>query len=61
MILHEQAKTETVDKVISIVRKQLVLPAETKVSPESSFTKDLGADSLDTVSTIGIRFRIFIK
>lgn len=55
----EQAKAETIDKVISIVRKQLALPADTKVSPESTFTKDLGADSLDTVSSVG--FRIFIK
>ncbi|XP_006341492.1 acyl carrier protein-like isoform X1 [Solanum tuberosum] len=47
-----QAKAETIDKVISIVRKQLALPAETKVSPESTFTKDLGADSLDTVEIV---------
>ncbi|KAL3375197.1 hypothetical protein AABB24_006606 [Solanum stoloniferum] len=46
------AKAETIDKVISIVRKQLALPAETKVSPESTFTKDLGADSLDTVEIV---------
>lgn len=57
----EQAKAETVDKVISIVRKQLALPADTKVSPESTFTKDLGADSLDTVSTFSIGCRNFIK
>ncbi|MCD7451817.1 hypothetical protein HAX54_013530 [Datura stramonium] len=46
------AKAETVEKVISIVRKQLALPADTKVSPESTFTKDLGADSLDTVEIV---------
>ncbi|KAJ8553508.1 hypothetical protein K7X08_024186 [Anisodus acutangulus] len=46
------AKTKTVDKVINIVRKQLALPAETKVGPESTFSKDLGADSLDTVEIV---------
>ncbi|KAJ8536102.1 hypothetical protein K7X08_034503 [Anisodus acutangulus] len=46
------AKAETVDKVISIVRKQLALPAETEVGPESTFSKDLGADSLDTVEIV---------
>ncbi|CAN4088700.1 unnamed protein product [Withania somnifera] len=46
------AKAETVEKVISIVRKQLALPAEQEVSPESTFTKDLGADSLDTVEIV---------
>ncbi|MCD7454316.1 hypothetical protein HAX54_024328 [Datura stramonium] len=46
------AKAETVEKVISIVRKQLALPVDTKASPESTFTKDLGADSLDTVEIV---------
>ncbi|OIT05172.1 PREDICTED: acyl carrier protein 1, chloroplastic-like [Nicotiana attenuata] len=46
------AKLETVEKVISIVRKQLALPADTKVSAESTFNTDLGADSLDTVEIV---------
>ncbi|CAN4086577.1 unnamed protein product [Withania somnifera] len=46
------AKAETVEKVISIVRQQLALPADQKVSPESTFTTDLGADSLDTVEIV---------
>lgn len=44
-----QAKTETVQKVCDIVRKQLALPAETDVTPQTKFA-ELGADSLDTVS-----------
>lgn len=43
-----QAKPETVQKVCDIVRKQLALPAETDLTPESKFSA-LGADSLDTV------------
>ncbi|PHT49870.1 Acyl carrier protein 1, chloroplastic [Capsicum baccatum] len=46
------AKAETVERVINIVRKQLALPPDTKVSPESTFNKDLGADSLDTVEIV---------
>ncbi|KAK9161453.1 hypothetical protein Syun_007794 [Stephania yunnanensis] len=45
------AKPETVDKVISIVRKQLALPAESAVTGESKFAA-LGADSLDTVEIV---------
>ncbi|KAK9139459.1 hypothetical protein Scep_009140 [Stephania cephalantha] len=45
------AKPETVDKVISIVRKQLALPAESPVTGESKFAA-LGADSLDTVEIV---------
>ncbi|KAM3268836.1 acyl carrier protein 1, chloroplastic [Capsicum chacoense] len=39
-------------EVINIVRKQLALPPDTNVSPESTFNKDLGADSLDTVEIV---------
>ncbi|CAN1167938.1 Acyl carrier protein 1, chloroplastic [Linum perenne] len=46
----EQAKPETVEKVCSIVKKQLALSPESLVTGESKFTA-LGADSLDTVCT----------
>ncbi|KAE9599012.1 putative phosphopantetheine binding ACP domain-containing protein [Lupinus albus] len=42
------AKPETVEKVCSIVKKQLALPDDSSVSGESKFSA-LGADSLDTV------------
>ncbi|MBI5359507.1 MAG: acyl carrier protein [Planctomycetes bacterium] len=42
---------EIEDKVISIVCKQLGVPRE-KVSRETSFVNDLGADSLDQVELI---------
>ncbi|XP_038879812.1 acyl carrier protein 4, chloroplastic-like [Benincasa hispida] len=45
------AKPETVDKVCSIVRKQLALPESSELTPESKFAA-LGADSLDTVEII---------
>ncbi|CAI0466643.1 unnamed protein product, partial [Linum tenue] len=45
-----QAKQETVDKVVAIVKKQLALPADAAVNGESKFAA-LGADSLDTVSS----------
>ncbi|EEF51709.1 acyl carrier protein 4, chloroplastic [Ricinus communis] len=45
------AKPETVDKVCDIVRKQLALAPEIKLSPESKFS-ELGADSLDTVEIV---------
>ncbi|KAG6589346.1 Acyl carrier protein 4, chloroplastic [Cucurbita argyrosperma subsp. argyrosperma] len=45
------AKPETVDKVCSIVRKQLALPESSELTPESKFSA-LGADSLDTVEII---------
>lgn len=38
-------------KVVEIVRKQLALPAESEVTPDSKFST-LGADSLDTVSVL---------
>ncbi|KAK9079924.1 hypothetical protein SSX86_001600 [Deinandra increscens subsp. villosa] len=45
------ATPETVDKVCSIVRKQLALPADSTVTGESKFAS-LGADSLDTVEIV---------
>ncbi|VFQ94027.1 unnamed protein product [Cuscuta campestris] len=45
------AKPETVDKVCSIVKKQLALADSVSVSGESKFI-DLGADSLDTVEIV---------
>ncbi|KAL1562877.1 acyl carrier protein [Salvia divinorum] len=45
------AKKETVDKVCEIVRKQLALPADKEITPQTTFT-DLGADSLDTVEIV---------
>ncbi|KAI3410888.1 Acyl carrier protein [Psidium guajava] len=46
-----QAKPETVNKVCEIVRKQLALPAEAELTPESKFSA-IGADSLDTVEIV---------
>ncbi|KAF1895350.1 hypothetical protein Lal_00043997 [Lupinus albus] len=45
------AKPETVEKVCSIVKKQLALPDDSSVSGESKFSA-LGADSLDTVEIV---------
>nr|XP_043613252.1 acyl carrier protein 1, chloroplastic-like [Erigeron canadensis] len=45
------ATPETVDKVCSIVRKQLALPEDSTVTGESKFAS-LGADSLDTVEIV---------
>ncbi len=42
---------EIKEKVIEIVCEQMGVPRE-KVSPETSFINDLGADSLDTVELI---------
>ncbi|XP_027153207.1 acyl carrier protein 1, chloroplastic isoform X3 [Coffea eugenioides] len=47
----DQAKPDTVQKVCDIVRKQLALPAETELTPDSTFAS-LGADSLDTVEIV---------
>lgn len=43
-----QAKPETVEKVCTIVKKQLALSIDTAVNGNSKFA-ELGADSLDTV------------
>ncbi|KAG9143689.1 hypothetical protein Leryth_024636 [Lithospermum erythrorhizon] len=45
------AKPETVEKVCSIVRKQLALADDAAVTGESKFAA-LGADSLDTVEIV---------
>ncbi|KAL1188164.1 Acyl carrier protein 3 [Cardamine amara subsp. amara] len=45
------AKSDTVDKVCAIVRKQLSLDETKKVTAETKFV-DLGADSLDTVEIV---------
>lgn len=45
------AKPETLEKICGIVRKQLALPSETAVTPESKFST-FGADSLDTVEIV---------
>lgn len=50
VLINWQAKPETVQKVCDIVRKQLALPPETELTPQSKFSA-LGADSLDTVRT----------
>lgn len=42
----------TLDKVIEIIRDKLNLDAGKEVKLESSFTEDLGADSLDTVELV---------
>lgn len=49
LLLVKQAKSETVDKVCAIVKKQLSLDETKKVTAETKFV-DLGADSLDTVT-----------
>ncbi|KAJ4844681.1 hypothetical protein Tsubulata_018301 [Turnera subulata] len=45
------AKSETVDRVCEIVRKQLAIAEGTPVTGESKFSA-LGADSLDTVEIV---------
>ncbi|MCK4908344.1 MAG: acyl carrier protein [Planctomycetes bacterium] len=42
---------EIQDKIIEIVCKQLGVD-KSKISPETSFVNDLGADSLDTVELV---------
>mmetsp|Transcript_73623 Transcript_73623/g.134731 ORF Transcript_73623/g.134731 Transcript_73623/m.134731 type:complete len:215 (+) Transcript_73623:2-646(+) len=46
-----KAEEEVEDKVKGIIAEQLGVDAE-KVTPEASFTEDLGADSLDAVELI---------
>ncbi|XP_061364567.1 acyl carrier protein 1, chloroplastic-like [Gastrolobium bilobum] len=45
------AAPETVQKVCEIVRKQLALPPDSELTPETKFSA-LGADSLDTVEIV---------
>ena len=55
IFLWQAAKPETVEKVCSIVRKQLALSDDIPLTPDSKFS-DFGADSLDTVILILIIF-----
>lgn len=43
--------SETLTKLQGIVREQLGVD-ESKITPEASFTSDLGADSLDVVELV---------
>ncbi|KAL3631738.1 hypothetical protein CASFOL_024722 [Castilleja foliolosa] len=45
------AKPETLEKVSGIVRKQLAIPEETQLTPQTKFS-EIGADSLDTVEIV---------
>ncbi|XP_021742355.1 LOW QUALITY PROTEIN: acyl carrier protein 2, chloroplastic-like [Chenopodium quinoa] len=45
------AKPETLEKVSSIVREQLAMTKDTKVTGETKFS-EIGADSLDTVEIV---------
>ncbi|KAK7282118.1 hypothetical protein RIF29_10670 [Crotalaria pallida] len=45
------AQPETLEKVVEIVKKQLALPPESVLTPETTFI-ELGADSLDTVEIV---------
>ncbi|RRT69771.1 hypothetical protein GW17_00019452 [Ensete ventricosum] len=51
------AKSETLEKVLKIVKKQLALPEGTAITAESKFS-ELGADSLDTVSCLPLTLQI---
>ena len=44
--------SETFEKVKTVVVSQLSLDDESIVTPEASFSADLGADSLDTVELV---------
>ena len=44
--------SETFEKVKKVVVSQLSLDDESIVTPEASFSADLGADSLDTVELV---------
>lgn len=46
-----KAMTEIIEKVQAIIAEKLSVDAA-EVTPEKSFTNDLGADSLDTVELI---------
>jgi len=45
------SQTETFERVKAIVAEQLSVEAE-KITPQSVFMEDLGADSLDTVELV---------
>ncbi|MEH2164218.1 MAG: acyl carrier protein [Nostoc sp.] len=46
------SQTELFDKVKKIVIEQLSVDPPEKVTPQSKFMEDLGADSLDTVELV---------
>jgi acyl carrier protein len=46
------SQTELFDKVKNIVAEQLSVEDKTKITPQSKFMEDLGADSLDTVELV---------
>ncbi|MCC5666024.1 acyl carrier protein [Nostoc sp. CHAB 5784] len=46
------SQTELFDKVKKIVAEQLSVEDATKITPQSKFMDDLGADSLDTVELV---------
>ncbi|MEH1942958.1 MAG: acyl carrier protein [Nostoc sp.] len=46
------SQTELFDKVKKIVIEQLSVEDATKITPQSKFMEDLGADSLDTVELV---------
>ncbi len=46
------SQTELFDKVKKIVAEQLSVDDAAKITPQSKFMDDLGADSLDTVELV---------
>ncbi|MCC5598486.1 acyl carrier protein [Nostoc favosum] len=46
------SQTELFDKVKKIVTEQLSVEDADKITPQSKFMEDLGADSLDTVELV---------
>ncbi|BBD66808.1 acyl carrier protein [Nostoc commune NIES-4072] len=46
------SQTELFDKVKKIVTEQLSVDDADKITPQSKFMEDLGADSLDTVELV---------
>ncbi|MCC5631025.1 acyl carrier protein [Nostoc sphaeroides] len=46
------SQTELFDKVKKIVTEQLSVEDPDKITPQSKFMEDLGADSLDTVELV---------
>ncbi|MEH2312576.1 MAG: acyl carrier protein [Nostoc sp.] len=46
------SQTELFEKVKKIVTEQLSVDDPTKITPQSKFMDDLGADSLDTVELV---------
>jgi acyl carrier protein len=46
------SQTELFEKVKKIVAEQLSVDDDAKITPQSKFMEDLGADSLDTVELV---------